>query len=105
MSLDEDGELINWNIYTNENSKEHATCLTQWGGTILVQKARVSLRSQCTDVDELQCTDLIQDPSSPNHIFVSTNQGFIINYSLDGNRTNVKRFITSMRRSERECNK
>lgn len=91
--MDADGDLITWDIYTKEKKDEFNSYLTQWGGTFLMKKSTISFKDFYST--DLHCTNFVQDYFNPNHIFVSTTQGFVIYCSLDGVKRNFKQFKPS----------
>ncbi|KAL1508853.1 hypothetical protein ABEB36_003682 [Hypothenemus hampei] len=83
-SLDDTGKIMLWNFYS---------CTEDVKSVILIRTRLIDLQSVYPSLSDFVCTDCIL---LKNHIYVSTNYGFILQFFLKGKPIGNKQFISEL---------
>lgn len=86
--MDEDGVLIIWSVIIKGEDA------SKYKSVSLVQNSKMSLQETHPDLKCLKCNDLVINVLDLNHLFISTNYGYIIHYLASGAKPMPGRYTT-----------
>lgn len=86
-SLDETGVLILWSVIVKTDNKHQSKCLS------LIQNSKVILSEINQNLKDIQCTDMTINLLDFNHIFISTNYGYVLHYLMSGTKPIPKKYM------------
>ncbi|XP_048517079.1 cytoplasmic dynein 2 intermediate chain 1 [Dendroctonus ponderosae] len=85
-SLDESGKIIIWTLYSESESAQSIN------GVLLINTHTINLPVLYPELSDFVCSDCIL---MDDHIYVSTNYGFILHCLVKSNHSNVKKVFSS----------
>ncbi|KAF7270481.1 hypothetical protein GWI33_016549 [Rhynchophorus ferrugineus] len=84
-SLDEEGVIILWNLYTDVVDRKSTSDLN------LIKIITINLQNQYPELLDILCIDLLVDAG---HAFISTNRGHILHEALDQSKNSTEKYNT-----------
>ncbi|CAG9863747.1 unnamed protein product [Phyllotreta striolata] len=92
-SLDETGEIILWTIISKCSGNENDV---DYNKITLLKNSTISLINLCPDLNDLLCTRFCSSPLNPHYLFIATNYGSVIHYTIKAGMNKAKTYLTEV---------